>query len=67
VVLLAAFGIVPTVYAIYFAFANAGNTFAGLSNFTAAARDFRYLPAVEHVGFYLVIWLASLVILVTGL
>jgi multiple sugar transport system permease protein len=67
VVLLAAFGIIPTVYGIYFAFTNAGNYFAGLSNFTAAARDFRYLPAVEHVGLYLVIWLAALVVFVTGL
>jgi multiple sugar transport system permease protein len=67
VVLLAAFGIVPTAYGIYFAFTNAANYFAGLSNFTAAARDFRYLPALGHVGLYLVIWLTALVILVTGL
>ncbi len=67
VVLLAAFGIVPTVYGIYFAFTSASNYFAGLSNFTGAARDFRYLPALGHVGLYLVIWLAALVILVTGL
>jgi multiple sugar transport system permease protein len=67
VVLLIAFGVVPTVYAIYFAFTNAGNTFAGLSNFTAAASDFRFLPAVEHVGLYLVFWLASLVVFVVGL
>jgi multiple sugar transport system permease protein len=67
VVLLVAFGVVPTVYAIYFAFTNAGNTFAGLSNFTAAASDFRFLQAVEHVGLYLVFWLASLVVFVVGL
>ena len=66
-VLLAAFGVVPTGYAIYFAFTNAGNYFAGLSNFTAAARDFRYLPAVAHMGLYLAIWLVALVVLVTGL
>ncbi|HTJ72530.1 MAG TPA: sugar ABC transporter permease [Actinospica sp.] len=67
VVLLIAFGVVPTVYAIYFAFTNAGNTFSGLSNFTDAADDFRFLPAVEHVGLYLVFWLASLVVFVVGL
>ena len=67
VILLVAFGIVPTAYGIYFAFTNAGNYFAGLSNFIAAARDFRYLPAVEHVGLYLVIWLVALVVFVTGL
>ena len=66
-ILLVAFGIIPTAYGIYFAFTNAGNRFAGLSNFMAAARDFRYLPAVEHVGLYLVIWLIALVVFVTGL
>jgi multiple sugar transport system permease protein len=67
VVLLAAFGLVPTAYGIYFAFTNSTNYFAGLSNFTAAARDFRYLPAVGHVALYLVIWLVALVLFVTGL
>jgi multiple sugar transport system permease protein len=67
VVLLAAFGIVPVVYGIYFAFTNTDNYFAGLSNFTATARDFRYLPAFEHIAAYLAIWLVALVILVTVL
>ena len=67
VILLAAFGVVPAAYGIYFAFTNAGNYFAGLSNFVQSARDFRYLPALEHIGLYLVIWLSALVVLVTGL
>ena len=67
VILLAAFGVVPVAYGIYFAFTNAYNYFAGLSNFTAAARDFRYLPSLEHIGIYLAIWLAALVVLVTAL
>jgi multiple sugar transport system permease protein len=67
VVLLAAFGIVPTGYAIYFALTNTSNYWAGLGNFTAVARDFRYLPAIQHVGLYLMIWLISLVVLVTVL
>ncbi|MEY9841156.1 carbohydrate ABC transporter permease [Streptacidiphilus sp. EB103A] len=67
VVLLAAFGIVPTVYAIYFAFTNADGAFTGLGNFTAAAADFRFLPAVGHVALYLVFWLVSLVVLVVAL
>jgi multiple sugar transport system permease protein len=67
VLLLAVFGILPTAYGIYFAFSNAGNTFAGLSNFIGAYRDFRFLPAAGHVGMYLIIWLAFLVVLVTGL
>ena len=66
-VLLVAFGVVPTGYAIYFAFTNTSNYFAGLSNFAATARDFRYLPAVGHLGLYLAVWLVALVVLVTGL
>jgi multiple sugar transport system permease protein len=54
-------------YGIYFAFTNAGNTWAGLSNFTQSARDFRYLPALEHIGIYLAIWLVALVVFVTAL
>jgi multiple sugar transport system permease protein len=67
VILLAAFGAIPVGYAIYFAFTNAGNTFAGLTNFIQSAKDFRYLPALEHIGVYLVIWLIALVVLVTAL
>ncbi|GAA3437573.1 carbohydrate ABC transporter permease [Kutzneria kofuensis] len=66
-VLLVAFGIVPTVYAIYFAFTDAGGAFAGLSNFGVAAADFRFLPAIGHVALYLVFWLAGLVVFVVGL
>jgi multiple sugar transport system permease protein len=67
VVLLLAFGVVPTAYAVKFAFTDAGANFAGLSNFTAAADDFRFTPAVQHVALYLVIWLVSLVVFVVGL
>jgi multiple sugar transport system permease protein len=66
-VLLIAFGLVPTVYAIYFAFTNAGDTFAGLTNFTAAASDFRFVPAITHIALYLMFWLVSLVVFVVGL
>jgi multiple sugar transport system permease protein len=67
VILLVAFGVVPVAYGIYFAFTNADNYFAGLSNFIQSAQDFRYVPAFEHIGAYLVIWLIALVVLVTGL
>jgi multiple sugar transport system permease protein len=66
-ILLAAFGIIPVGYGVYFAFTNAGNTFTGLSNFVKSAQDFRYVPALEHIGVYLVIWLIALVVLVTAL
>jgi multiple sugar transport system permease protein len=65
--LLIAFGVVPTVYAVYFAFTNGDGGFSGLSNFATAARDFRYLPAIGHVALYLVFWLAALVVFVVGL
>ncbi|MCP2170421.1 carbohydrate ABC transporter permease [Goodfellowiella coeruleoviolacea] len=67
VVLLIAFGVVPTGYAIYFAFTDAGDTFVGLSNFLAAANDFRFVTAVGHVAIYLICWLPSLVVLVVAL
>src|SRR4051812_43696542 len=67
VVLLIAFGVLPSGYAIYFAFTNAGGRFAGLANFSSAASDFRFGAAIGHVALYLVFWLAALVVLVVGL
>jgi multiple sugar transport system permease protein len=67
VVLLIAFGLVPTGYAIYFAFTDAGEHFSGLSNFTTAYQDFRFLPAIGHIALYLLFWLVSLVVFVVGL
>jgi multiple sugar transport system permease protein len=67
VVLLIGFGIVPTGYAVYFAFTDSGARFTGLSNFTDAASDFRFVPAIGHVAAYLVLWLAALVVFVVGL
>lgn len=67
VVLLIAFGVVPTCYAIYFAFTDSADHFVGLSNFAAAAADFRYAPALVHVALYLLFWLTSLLVLVVGL
>ncbi|MEV0408839.1 sugar ABC transporter permease [Actinoallomurus sp. NPDC050550] len=67
VVLLIAFGVVPTVYAIDFAFTDATGRFAGLANFTSAAADFRFVPAIGHVALYLLFWLVALVVLVVGL
>jgi multiple sugar transport system permease protein len=64
VVLLALFGIIPVAYSIYLAFTKTSGGFAGFSNFTRTAQDYRFKPALEHVGIYLVIWLASLMIFV---
>jgi len=64
IVLLLLFGVVPTAYALYLAFTKAGGHWAGLSNFFSTGRDFRFLPAFEHIAIYLVIWLVVLVVLV---
>ena len=66
-VLTVAFGILPAFYALYLAFTNGEGGFAGIANFTRVTGDFRFLPAVEHVALYLVIWLVSLVVLVAFL
>ncbi|NIY69407.1 binding-protein-dependent transporters inner membrane component [Streptomyces malaysiensis] len=67
VVLLIAFGVVPTAYALYFAFSNAEGAFTGFDNSSATAQDFRFVPAIGHVALYLVFWLVSLVVIVVGL
>ena len=64
VVLLALFGIIPVAYSFYLAFSSSSGQFAGFANFTKTARDYRFVPAVEHVAAYLVIWLAALTVLV---
>ncbi len=62
--LLVLFGIAPVVYAIYLAFSASGGLGA---TFGDAFKDFRFLPAVEHVLEFMVIWLASQTIIVVGL
>ena len=60
---LLAFGVLPALYAIYLAFTKKG-AFVGFDNFTKVFKDYRFWPAVEHVGIFLVVWLVMLVILV---
>jgi multiple sugar transport system permease protein len=57
------FGVLPSLYAVYLAFTKKG-AFVGFDNFLKVFKDYRFLPAVEHVGIYLVVWLLSLVVLV---
>jgi multiple sugar transport system permease protein len=66
-VLTVAFGVLPAVYALYLAFTTGGGGFAGVSNFTKVIRDFRFLPAVVHVGLYMAIWVLGMVVLVSFL
>jgi multiple sugar transport system permease protein len=62
-VLLVLFGIVPTLYAFFLAFTKSGS-FVGFDNFSKVFADYRFLPAVQHVALYLVIWLVLLVVVV---
>jgi multiple sugar transport system permease protein len=66
-VLLILFGVLPAAYAIVLAFTASGGHFTGLTNFIKTGEDFRFLPAFENVGKYLLIWLGSLVVIVLGL
>ena len=64
VLLLFAFGVLPTCYAVWLALSNSRNQLVGLGNFTRTFTDYRFGPAFLHIGLYLVVWLASLMILV---
>jgi multiple sugar transport system permease protein len=64
--LLLAFGIGPMVYALYLSVTKDGR-FVAFDNFVKVFGDFRFFPAVQHVGFFIAIWLGSLIVLVTVL
>ncbi|MFL5670762.1 MAG: carbohydrate ABC transporter permease [Chloroflexota bacterium] len=66
VLLLLVFGVLPMVYALYLSFTKSGR-FVGLDNYVKAVGDFRFLPAVQHVAAFLVIWVVTLTVLVTVL
>lgn len=61
--LLVAFGLLPTLYALYLAFTRNG-AFVGVDNFLRVFADYRFLPAVLHVALYIVYWIVSLTIVV---
>ena len=52
------------IYALYLSF-TANGAFAGIDNFVRVFHDFRFLPAVQHVALFVVIWLVTLIVLVT--
>jgi multiple sugar transport system permease protein len=64
VLLLLVFGVLPMVYALYLSFTKRGQ-FVGLDNYVKAVGDFRFLPAVQHVAAFLVIWVVTLTVLAT--
>ena len=67
VVLLGLFGIFPVAYSIDLALVDNKGSWAGFANFTKTFKDYRFIPAIEHVGLYLLLWLVSLTILVVVL
>ncbi|WP_253259611.1 carbohydrate ABC transporter permease [Subtercola boreus] len=62
-ILLLAFGVLPTLYAIFLAFTKNGS-FVGLDNFSKVFGDYRFFPAVQHVALYLVVYLVCLILFV---
>lgn len=66
VLLTIAFGLLPTLYALFLSVTKAGR-FVGLDNFARVIDDFRFWPAVGHVGLFLAFWLVSLLVLVVFL
>ena len=64
VLLLLVFGVLPMVYALFLSFTKSGR-FVGLDNYVKAVGDFRFLPAVQHVAAFLVIWVVTLTVLAT--
>jgi multiple sugar transport system permease protein len=65
-VLLLAFGVVPTGYAVWLAFTNDHGQFVGLGQFTRVVGDFRFGPAFAHIAIYLVMWLVLVIVLTVG-
>lgn len=66
VLLILAFGVLPSLYALYLSFTRR-DRFVGFDNFAKVFDDFRFLPAVGHVGLFLLFWLVSLLVLVVVL
>jgi len=61
---LVLFGILPMLYALKLAFTKASGGFAGFRNFTDTAKDYRFVPAMEHVLVYTTVWLSLLMVFV---
>jgi multiple sugar transport system permease protein len=64
---LVVFGLLPMIYALYLAVTNDAGGWVGIGNFTRTVRDFRFLPAFEHILLYTSMWLGSLMVIVVGL
>jgi multiple sugar transport system permease protein len=66
-VLLLAFGLLPTGYAIYLSLTNGLGQFTGIGEYVKAFQDFRFVSSFENIGVYLLMWLVTLLVLVVSL
>jgi multiple sugar transport system permease protein len=62
-ILLLAFGVLPTLYAVYLAFTNDRGQFTGINQFIKVVQDYRFGPAFLNIAIYLVMWLVLVVVL----
>jgi multiple sugar transport system permease protein len=62
-ILLLAFGVLPTLYAVYLAFTNDRGQFTGVNQFVKVIQDYRFGPAFLNIAIYLVMWLVLVVVL----
>jgi multiple sugar transport system permease protein len=62
-VLLLAFGVFPTVYAVYLAFTNDRGQFTGPNQFVKVVQDYRFGPSFANIAIYLAMWLFLVVVL----
>lgn len=68
VLLLLAFGVIPTLYAVYISVVNTNTgQFNGLANYQRMFSDFRFTEAMGNVGLFLALWLPMLLIGVLAL
>jgi multiple sugar transport system permease protein len=66
-VLLAIVGIWPAGYALNLALTSFGGAFKGFANFANTYHQGFLVPAFEHVGEFMLIWLTALIVIVVGL
>src|SRR6185437_14767296 len=64
---LIGFGIAPMIYAVVLAFTTSSGGWAGAGNFTRTFKDYRFLPAFEHILLYTGVWLGTLIVFVVAL
>ncbi len=62
--LLLIFGIVPAIYALWLSVTGPDGSFVGVDNFVQVFGDYRFIPAVLHVGLFLVVWIVALLVFV---